>query len=81
MKKFDCPDMVDLLVDYLEDELDPTKKTELEKHLELCPPCVNFIESYQNTSKVCRAALKKNMPVELKSNLKAFLAAKCNCSD
>lgn len=81
MKKFDCTDMVDLLVDYLEGELDAANKAQLEKHLEYCPPCVTFIEKYQVTGKICRSALKQNMPAELKVNLKAFLAAKCNCSE
>ncbi len=78
-RKTDCPEMMDLLVDYLEGELDEKAQKHLEFHLELCPPCLNFLESYKTTNKVCRGALEKNMPTELKSSLKTFLKSKCGC--
>lgn len=82
MKKMaECPDMMDLLVEYLEGDLDEEKERHLEFHLELCPPCMNFLDSYKKTGKVCRSALEKNMPPELKSNLKMFLKEKCDCHD
>lgn len=75
--KHDCPQMMDLLVDYLEDELDPEQVSQLELHLELCPPCMNFLDGYKQTGTVCREALRKQMPTELKSTLHAFLSRNC----
>jgi hypothetical protein len=79
-RKHECPQMMDLLVDYLEDELDDDAKKALEFHLGLCPPCMNFLETYRDTGHVCRQALEIQMPTELKSNLRAFLSQKC-CPD
>ena len=76
-KRYECPEMMDLLVDYLEDELDDAQLEHLEFHLELCPPCMAFLESYKETGSVCRDALKKEMPTELKSNLHSFLSKAC----
>ena len=79
-RKHECPEMMDLLVEYLEDELEETAKKKLEFHLELCPPCKNFLSTYRDTGKVCRSALEREMPSELKTNLHAFLSKKC-CPD
>lgn len=76
-KRYECPQMMDLLVDYLEEELDEDQLKHLEFHLELCPPCMSFLETYKQTGKVCRDALKKEMPTELKSSLHTFLARAC----
>ncbi len=68
-----CHQIVDLLVDYLDGELAVEQEQRLEEHLENCPPCVDFIESYQKTATVCRRALTVEMPGAVKSTLFAFL--------
>jgi hypothetical protein len=77
MAKHDCADMMDLLVDYLEGDLQGPELDRLELHLDLCPPCVNFLESYRETGKICREALEREMPAELKSTLHEVLAREC----
>jgi anti-sigma factor RsiW len=69
--------MMDLLVDYLEGDLDETETERLEFHLDLCPPCVNFLESYRETGKICREALRREMPGELRERLHEVLAREC----
>ena len=69
--------MMDLIVDYLEEELDDVKRKDLEFHLELCPPCMNFLETYKATGSVCRDALAQEMPTALKVTLRDFLSQKC----
>ena len=78
-RKYDCPDMMDLIVDYLEGDLDDEKRQHLERHFDGCPPCQNYLETYRQTGELCREALKKEMPSELKSRLRGFLAKECNC--
>lgn len=77
MTKYECAELMDLLVDYLEGDLDEPEVERLEFHLELCPPCVNFVESYRKTGKVCREALRQEMPNELKTKLHSFLKQEC----
>lgn len=76
-KKHECPEMMDLIVDYLEEELDDEERRHLEFHLELCPPCMNFLQTYKQTGTVCREALERQMPSALKSSLHDFLSHAC----
>ena len=68
-----CQQIVDLLVDYLDGDLAAEQEQRLEEHLESCPPCVKFIDSYRSTSTVCRRALTIEMPGAVKSTLFDFL--------
>lgn len=79
--KHECPQMMELLVDYLDGELSSEQKDHLELHLSLCPPCVAFLESYKSTGAVCKTALQKNMPEEMKSSLSNFLRKVCDEKD
>jgi anti-sigma factor RsiW len=44
-----CIEVVELLTDYLEGALDPDMQRRVEAHLELCPPCVVFLEQLRST--------------------------------
>ena len=77
-QKYECPHMMDLLVDYLEDTLPKEKKSELDEHFAHCPPCVAFLESYKSTNDVCKNVLDRQMPGALKTSLKSFLALNCD---
>jgi hypothetical protein len=41
-----CDECVELLVDYISGELPPDRARALEIHLDLCPPCVSFVNTY-----------------------------------
>ena len=68
-----CKECVDLLGEYIEGTLPPDQAKALEDHLSLCPPCITFVRTYRATRKLCRHALKREMPSELMSSLKSFL--------
>jgi len=68
-----CQECVDLLVDYLEGELPPERARALDIHLEICPPCVAFVKSYQGTVDVARKLLVEEIPPELTQRLLDFL--------
>lgn len=44
-----CIEVVELLTDYLEGALDPAMQRRVEAHLDLCPPCVDFLEQLRST--------------------------------
>lgn len=73
-----CNDALKHLVDYLEGDLEVGASEELESHLAACPPCVSFLKTYKSTGKVCKKALEREMPVEMKQKLREFLRAKTN---
>ncbi|HLT29646.1 MAG TPA: anti-sigma factor [Myxococcaceae bacterium] len=65
-----------LLLDYLEGELPAEQSERLQLHLSHCPPCVEFVEGYQQTPKLCRKALEAKMPEALSRSLSSFLREK-----
>jgi anti-sigma factor RsiW len=51
-----CQELIDFLYLYLEDELPEGRGFEFERHLEACPSCVNYIEQYKETIRLCEGA-------------------------
>jgi anti-sigma factor RsiW len=44
-----CIEVVELLTDYLEGALDPALQRRVEAHLDVCPPCIDFLEQLRST--------------------------------
>ena len=76
-----CREFVGFLMDYLEGALPAAVRTEFEKHLRLCPGCIEYLATYEKTVRlakdafVCRdpAAPIEGIPEEL---VQAILAAR-----
>ncbi len=72
-----CEDCVNLLMDYLDSHLDPETLRQLDEHFAACPPCVNFLKTYNSclamNGKADRPALQ--IPLELEDRLRSFLHA------
>jgi anti-sigma factor RsiW len=68
-----CDECVDLLVDYLEGELSPERARALEIHLDLCPSCVSFLNTYRGTVSIARTLHADDIPPEVTQRLIEFL--------
>lgn len=44
-----CSEVVELITDYLEGRLSDERRADVEAHLELCDPCVVYIEQMRQT--------------------------------
>jgi anti-sigma factor RsiW len=42
-----CQELIDFLMDYCDGALPPEQLAEFEKHLHCCPPCVDYMKTYQ----------------------------------
>ena len=51
-----CREILDFLYLYLAGELPEEEAAEFDRHLGVCPSCVNYIESYRKTIALGRAA-------------------------
>ena len=67
-----CKDFVGFLIDYLEDSLPEEQRRVFDAHLEACPSCVTYLETYQETIQLGQAVCKdpdgatpENAPEEL----------------
>ena len=54
MSKHTCKDCLDFIDAYIDGSLDPDMRAEFEKHLEKCPPCVDYVKGYEQTVKNCK---------------------------
>jgi predicted anti-sigma-YlaC factor YlaD len=68
-----CKELSELLFDFLDGALPKEHSDLISHHLSLCPPCVNFVESYKITVKVCRQLPPMDMPPELVERLRLAL--------
>lgn len=49
-----CKEFIDFLMAYIEGELEPEAATVFEQHMQLCSPCVDYLESYRKTVELGR---------------------------
>jgi anti-sigma factor (TIGR02949 family) len=68
-----CPECMDLLADYVDGALPREQAELLEWHLEGCPPCVAFLNTYKGTVDAAKRLRQTTLPVELRDKLIAFL--------
>lgn len=73
---YSCQDSIHLLRDYLDGEMPTELAAALKAHLELCPPCVDFVQGYRKTPELCRKALEARMPEAMSARLTSFLHEK-----
>ena len=71
-----CKKMTDLILNYLTDELSPSLKDEFERHLKICPDCVNFLNTYRKTVSQTRSLSSATIPAKVRRNVLAFLRRK-----
>jgi anti-sigma factor RsiW len=69
-----CREVVELLGDFVSDELPPQQRERLEQHLHGCPPCVLYLESYRAIIRLPRQALRiTSLPPHLEARLRFIL--------
>lgn len=74
-----CQELADFLLAYMEGDLPERQREEFERHMQCCPPCVAYLETYQKTIQLCQKSCNEaaekppKMPEQL---VKAILAAR-----
>ena len=68
-----CKECVDFLGEYVDGDMPETEARAFEAHLDACPPCVAFVDTYRKTTNMCREKLAVTMPAELSISIMAFL--------
>ena len=60
-----CEDEIALIGDYLSSELSPPLLIAFQSHLEICPDCAAFLETYKKTVEATRALLTEQSREDL----------------
>lgn len=69
-----CRELVELLCDYVSDELSPERRDHVEKHLSHCPSCAAYLQSYTAVIQLTRLLPAAPLPPRLAQRLSAALA-------
>jgi len=68
-----CPEVIGLLLDYLEGRLPDPTRLALEEHLAGCRSCEAYVASYRSTVNLLGSLTEDELPPELHIRLRAFL--------
>ena len=72
-----CRDVIERFLDYMEDALDPDARTELERHVRDCGPCLTYLRTYERSRRLVRDATRNDrraQPSEhMTERLRSFL--------
>ncbi len=68
-----CRELVELLIDFVSNELPPEHCARIEKHLCDCPPCEAYVRTYRLTIQLCRKLPCTPLPEELARRLRAAM--------
>lgn len=68
-----CEQIVDLLVEYVEGELDSAITESVEKHVNECPDCEHFVNTYTATIAMAERAFVTEMPTDAKAAMERRL--------
>ena len=72
-----CQQLVDFIMSYLDDELASGERAEFDRHLAACPPCINYLKTYEKTVLLTKATADDPVPAEVPESLvQAILAAR-----
>lgn len=68
-----CRDVIALLLDYLEEALDPGTVAQLERHFQDCAPCLAYLRTYDRSRRLVGDVTRDEPPEELRTRLCALV--------
>jgi anti-sigma factor RsiW len=64
-----CTEEVEIMTDYLEGALPPADARRLERHLETCPGCTEYLEQMRTIAGSLGGLTEDSIPAELRDDL------------
>jgi anti-sigma factor RsiW len=71
-----CRECAELLMAFVEGELDAAQREFFEKHLQECQPCIAYMESYKITIQLSRQLTAVQLPPEVAARIQAAVEKK-----
>jgi predicted anti-sigma-YlaC factor YlaD len=72
-----CRDVIEFLADYLNGELTQEERDLFRKHLGVCPPCIAYLQTYEQTIILSKSAMEASddLPPVPEELIRAILAS------
>lgn len=64
-------------MDFIEGALPENERAHFTSHLDACPECVAFFQTYKETPKISRDCFAVRMPEAVKNAVRQFLRGRC----
>lgn len=74
-----CKQMTNLVLGYVTGTLGAAIKRDFERHLRLCPDCVNFLNTYRKTVAVAKSVDAAEIPEPVRESILNFLRRQTRC--
>lgn len=71
-----CKEITALIFGYLNDTLKPAIKRDFQRHLRICPDCVNFLNTYRKTLATSASLPAQAIPAKVRENVLEFLRSR-----
>lgn len=71
-KKF----ILECLIEYEDGTMPAEERALFQEHMELCPPCLRFLTSYQATGKTLKLLKPDEIPPDLAQSVLAFVRSR-----
>lgn len=72
-----CRELIEFLLEYRSGELSPQQRAVFDEHLAVCPPCVAYLNTYEKTVEMTKAAYVSPDGCEVPEELiQAIIAAR-----
>jgi anti-sigma factor RsiW len=68
-----CRELVELLADFVSGELAEEHCRQIQEHLGICPPCIQYVESYRLTIEFTRNLPCSALPADVERRLREQL--------
>ncbi len=68
--------ILDLLAEYEDGTMVDPDRSDFERHIEMCPPCVRFLTTYRATGKTLKLLKPEEIPSDLAQSVLAFVRAR-----
>lgn len=68
-----CREVAELLIDFVDGTLPEMQMITLQQHICACPPCMFYMETYQDTIEATHALPEEPLPAEFENRLRAVL--------
>jgi anti-sigma factor (TIGR02949 family) len=64
-----CQELVEVVTDYLEDEMAPDDRARFESHLPECPFCTRYVDQMRTVARDLRATETEKLPADRRAAL------------
>jgi anti-sigma factor RsiW len=68
--------ILDLLIEYEDGTMAGLDRSDFERHIEMCPPCVRFLTTYRATGKTLKLLKPEEIPSDLARSVLAFVQSR-----